>query len=400
MIYLILILLLFESALNKQLNFTIIDEIISLSLFAYYLYGKYVKHVHAIDKVEKKTLTCIYLFFLAGALSALIYNYQKSIFYGLESGLFSCKAFLSYFGARTLLDKYKLKPRQLLGFLHFIEWSLVIAALLLIINRIYPIFPIAGYKFGMSTTSFIFAHGTDLMCFSILMLMIAIYIRNLLNLKRKIYFNYIPALIIAFNCINYKGLAFYSLLILIMLFLPFVKRFKLRYLIIFVPFVLFLVMDQIEFYSNITSSRGALIYYAFIIASKHFPLGAGFGTYGTEFSRKIYSPLYSQYGLNTIWGLSQDNSSFICDTMWAGIIGETGYIGLFSILMFFLYLFKRISKQKDLKRECMALQYLLIVYGIIECFGDSIFMSARGVTIFVILAFFISLSNKFGSKEC
>lgn len=394
--YFILILLLFQSAFNAQLGITIIDETIAVVLFLYYLYRKYIRHSE-ISKEENRALICIYLFFLLGAISTFVYNYQENIFYGLVSGLFSCKAFLSFFGARLLFAKCKVNRKHLIGFLHFAECSLIISALFLIVHRIYPIFPASGLKFNIIVTKFIFNSSTELMCFSILMLLLTIYIRSLLGLKKAIFKNYIPAIILAINAINYKGLGFYSLLFLVMICLPFVKKFKLRYLLIFVPFVIFVTLDQLEFYSNITSSRGALIFYSFIIAKDHFPLGAGFGTYGTEFSRNVYSPLYSMYGLSNIWGLTMDHPSYITDTMWSGIIGETGYLGLVSILVFFIFIFKYISSQKYLNRRCMAVQYLLIVYGIIECFGDSIFMSARGVTIFVLLAFFISISKKMES---
>lgn len=64
------------------------------------------------------------------------------------------------------------------------------------------------------------------------------------------------------------------------------------------------------------------------IATEDFPLGAGFGRFATYASRLYYSPVYQQYGLNEVWGLSKEFPNFIDDTSWPGVIGETGWGGL------------------------------------------------------------------------
>lgn len=75
---------------------------------------------------------------------------------------------------------------------------------------------------------------------------------------------------------------------------------------------------------------------SFDIANDSFPFGSGLSTYGSYTSSIIYSPVYSDYALNGIWGLSEDNSQFLMDTYWPMVIAEFGWIGL--LLVGFLWL--------------------------------------------------------------
>ncbi|HUH08885.1 MAG TPA: hypothetical protein VML96_13880, partial [Egibacteraceae bacterium] len=50
--------------------------------------------------------------------------------------------------------------------------------------------------------------------------------------------------------------------------------------------------------------RLALYVTSVTIARDYFPLGAGLGRYGSPMSRVDFSPLYAEYGLDRIWGLT------------------------------------------------------------------------------------------------
>lgn len=74
--------------------------------------------------------------------------------------------------------------------------------------------------------------------------------------------------------------------------------------------------------------RGLLFSTSYEIAKDRFPLGVGFGRFGSAPSENPYSPVYEQYGLSTVRGLSQEQPLFINDTSWATVLGESGLIGL------------------------------------------------------------------------
>jgi hypothetical protein len=63
------------------------------------------------------------------------------------------------------------------------------------------------------------------------------------------------------------------------------------------------------------------------LASSRRPLGAGFGSFGSEASISYYSPVYEEYGLSSTYGFTREASTFIHDASWATVLGESGWLG-------------------------------------------------------------------------
>jgi hypothetical protein len=80
--------------------------------------------------------------------------------------------------------------------------------------------------------------------------------------------------------------------------------------------------------------RIALYRGSFQIARDELPLGVGLGRYASWMSGVEYSPVYAQYGLDTVTGLTPDHHPYITDTFWPQIIGEAGALGLVAYLAF------------------------------------------------------------------
>jgi len=74
--------------------------------------------------------------------------------------------------------------------------------------------------------------------------------------------------------------------------------------------------------------RIALYAASVAIAREHFPLGVGFGRFGSHISRVFYSPAYEEYGLSQVVGLRQRRPNAVTDTFWPMLLGETGVIGI------------------------------------------------------------------------
>jgi hypothetical protein len=88
------------------------------------------------------------------------------------------------------------------------------------------------------------------------------------------------------------------------------------------------INQQISLYTSSEATARAKLYVTSTqIAREDFPLGAGFGRFATYPSRLYYSPVYQEYALNNVYGLSRKYPSYIDDTSWPGVIGETGYGG-------------------------------------------------------------------------
>lgn len=79
------------------------------------------------------------------------------------------------------------------------------------------------------------------------------------------------------------------------------------------------------------AARSLLTMDSVAVANEHFPLGAGFGRYGSYMAGVHYSPEYVRLGFNRVYGLEPGSKTgsgaYLTDTAWPAIIGEGGYLG-------------------------------------------------------------------------
>ncbi len=397
----LILILLWQSALNHMIGFSYTDEIITLFLGLQLVYAVIRKRKYYIPE-ERYAFGCVLLFYFIGAVSTFTYNLQNDVLYGLASGLFSVKAFTCYFGARAYFSKKNIESKHLNILLMMVEYPLCIVAILLLLNPVFHIFPETGIKLGIMTTSFIFAHPTELACFGVCSLILSVFIRSRFGYRRKYYRNLIPAIIVVVSAGRYKALGAIVLFVILKLLLPFMKgRFKLKYIALAIPAVIAVGYRDLVFYfsgANVTA-RGALYANAVKIARDFFPLGAGFGTYGTDFSQRRYSSLYYTYDMSHIWGLVPGDASFAADAMWPGVLGETGVIGSLLVIALFGVLFLLIKRQVSTKALSMEMNFLLL-YVLIESVADTIFMSSRGCLLFMVFAFMVTLAKNKEGINC
>ena len=99
-------------------------------------------------------------------------------------------------------------------------------------------------------------------------------------------------------------------------------------LIILAPPVWWLISSDLDAYVFSESSRQQLTLGSVTVAAAHFPLGAGFGRFGSFFAAQFYSPEYRALGWSGIYGLGEGElGPFLMDTQWPAILGEAGWIG-------------------------------------------------------------------------
>ena len=98
--------------------------------------------------------------------------------------------------------------------------------------------------------------------------------------------------------------------------------------------------------ANGTAARTVMTRDSFFVAMENFPLGAGFGRFGSETASEYYSPEYLERGYQHIWGLSEalGNDLFLTDTMWPAILGETGVFGFLAFVAALVAIFRRLRR--------------------------------------------------------
>lgn len=83
-----------------------------------------------------------------------------------------------------------------------------------------------------------------------------------------------------------------------------------------------------------SQARTALYVTSMRIAVDEFPLGEGFGRFGSWISRTDYSPVYRVYGIDNVYGLRPQNPVYATDTFWPMVVGEAGVLGLAAYMVF------------------------------------------------------------------
>lgn len=120
-----------------------------------------------------------------------------------------------------------------------------------------------------------------------------------------------------------------------------------------------------------------------IMFQDYIPFGSGLGSFGTAAAAKEYSPLYYDYKLDMVWGLTPENPMFLADAFYP-TLAEFGIVGLF----FFLWFWKRrlweCNKIPNIVYYRMALMAILALA--LESTADSSYLSGKGMGYFMVLA--------------
>lgn len=141
--------------------------------------------------------------------------------------------------------------------------------------------------------------------------------------------------VLTFRRKDLLGLGFASLVML-------VRARSRRWLVIVVlvsPIFLLLVWQEVSaqvatlqasyFTVDSEEARTVLTLGAVHLGLLYFPLGAGFGRFGSRTAAVNYSPEYLRLGYPDVYGLGPGPTAgaFLTDTSWPAILGETGVIG-------------------------------------------------------------------------
>lgn len=126
--------------------------------------------------------------------------------------------------------------------------------------------------------------------------------------------------------------------------LPGRKTISVAVLVLLLPVVLLLAWEPLvgvvnstydEYFSNIhVTARTLMTIDSGKLALGAFPLGVGFGRFGSAVASSHYSPLYEELGYAPIYGMGPDTrGGFLTDTFWPSLVAETGLLG---VLCYFL----------------------------------------------------------------
>lgn len=134
----------------------------------------------------------------------------------------------------------------------------------------------------------------------------------------------------------------------------------------------------------------------------YFPFGSGLGSFADLAATKYYSPIWAKYGLDHVWGLQQYGQWGNCGMAFHGdnFIATFGQIGVVGIVLFYAFWKRRVKaivKIVDMryyKVACMAFFCIAI-----EWFGDSSYLSGKGMGYLMILGLCLNSNRNNGYAD-
>lgn len=241
-------------------------------------------------------------------------------------------------------------------------------------------------RFGIDCFRFIFTFNFQYTSVYMLVFGVLVCSSKISDRRRKIYI--FMAVISIFLAAKSPSLVFSLMFVFLFFYFKRHKRLNAPIIIIMLVGILLIGRYQINTYlMNEDAARHLFFKYSAVTANNYFPLGSGFGTYGSAEAAKNYSSLYYLYGFNKSWGMSPEYGSFLTDTYWPQLIGQFGWIGFGLMIIIYLRLFMTFTNLNfgPLKR---AFLYAAFAQFMVHGIGSAILTSSSGMIGFATLALF------------
>ena len=412
-----LILILFQDTIIRNINlvspsigsaFSYVDELFILltlpPIIINFFRGKIINGV--------SVLIALILILILGLLSSFIHNVPTMI--TLQGALLMIKGLLYLF----IFANLSYKDTELKRLIKWVKYGAIAVLICSLADLLFPyqfraIFNIDHYfdhrVGGLISLISLFIHPG---IYGWFMVFIGIYLASKFKVTSNAKYLFLCCLFFGFAFLSFR---FKSILAMLVIFLVFYLLMGLRKsMILLFPLSLVLVIAYIAAggvvvelldltisrYLDVDmydSARKALYMVSFMIAQSEFPFGVGFGRFGGYIAQQHYSPVYYEYGLNTVFGLRPENPLFATDTYWTNILGELGVFGLIILLGLFIYLvIKMLFNYKVLENKTHKLIVLFsgmaLIQALVESSGEPVFNSSpQNVFIFVSLGIGLSI---------
>lgn len=179
------------------------------------------------------------------------------------------------------------------------------------------------------------------------------------------------------------------------------KKIKIMHIVLMAVIAIAIAWDKIAYYFvelEGEGARSALLSTSFQIMQDYFPIGTGFGTYASAAAMEYYSPLYYEYGIYKVWGLSEEYSMFGSDAFWPIILGQTGFLGTICFVATLILLFKQLKKISKISARAYTAGVFALAYTLVSSFAESGFHNPLSVPLAIMIGYVFTLERK-GKEE-
>lgn len=349
------------------------------------------------NKLEAGILISFGIFEILGIIYGMLGGYQKFLYVLVDA--FTCAKFLIVFFAAYKLTNDELENTWCLRMNNLSQFMAVLLFVLVIHDLLFsPFFEKAEYRYFTYSIKLFFSHPEGLARAAAGFIYPLAY-----NMKfGKKNMKYILMLcFVMFFTFRSKAIAAMAIIVFIYIYRFFFKQKKVYTLFAMMGIIALLVgADQLKYYySHALISRTKLLTDAIKIANMMFPLGSGFGSFGSNVAADFNSLLYNEMGyFDTAnpWA----EKAFLNDAFWPIVISQTGWIGTFFFAISILGLLVIGIKLYRKKFFSSWIFLSVIMYDLVSTAASSAFFHPLALSSYIFLGLILSSAklNK-GDKE-
>lgn len=360
------------------------DEILALFLLIYFAFNVF----FAKKKVNKSSIkVSMYILILIGigVVSNLCSDIPRSFIAIVYDIFFVFKIFIVYLGGIEFFDSIsdRTKASMLRKLASLVRVIVLISFFAMILNFILPngFSRVPGeIRYGIRSFGALFSGPAflNMYIYDYIFILTADLAFNNVSKSKKIAFIIICNILwlstLRSRAFSYVVLYFALVLIFIVKREPFQKlHLKLRHIILGGIAGIFISYNMIlrYFFVNSREARYKLIRIAIQMTKDYVPLGAGFGTYGTNAAVLWYSNVYSKYGVSNDFGLSKVNPDYIFDNYWPSILGQFGLLGTIVMAILIFTVFKNIAVKCNDNKYYFTASIMLIICVVVSSLATS-----------------------------
>jgi len=340
----------------------IIDEGIALLCFPLAVYDYFCnkkKQGMRLTKSRKAELALLLAFLLCGLLGNFLYQFQPA-WIVVISAVLSAKFFMILLTAGYLQKYLKIELEeqeltiQILSLLWFAYY---------VLSWIWPniIMPPEAW---------------DICAKSALLFALLIFC----NHKRVWLYRGCLLMMVLMLLLSGKEKSYGAILVFILFYYMIVHRkvqTKIRYILYMAVPVVLLAWDKIYYYyvqGHGKYAKSIMTSTAFKVAKDYFPIGTGFGTFGSTYAKQHYSPVYYLYGIADNPELGVESKQYLTDLFWPILFGETGVMGTILYCGLILLLFVQIQRVYFYSKKKYFLLIYMFIFMMMTTFSEAGFM--------------------------
>ncbi len=362
--FVVLMLIVFQNWISQKINaWSLFDEIFTLFLLILVCISRTYCANYKFSKFDIYIGTSVIIYWLVTTFSSFFFEYQ-SFKTSVMASFLGIKWFIVFWSVKYLCkSKYNSIFNNSDKVIHKVIIVFAIVENWYWINNIQNVFNARMYYNALSP---IYLCAVNVMLVAILFMQ-----------WRDTRLDWVCLILLLENLIfSTKAKGYAAALLTVVIFVWVIKKnrkIKIYELLVMALLSIMLVWEKVYFYYVYASApdhdyaRYRLMATGFQILKDYFPIGTGWGTWGSYYSSVSYSPVYYIYGLENHHELGIENQKYMMDSYLASVMGESGFIGVLIIFIFTIAIFIIVNKlfRKDLRiyaAGLLCISYLCITF--------------------------------------